>query len=179
MKITQIAIILFIAGIICPAFVNAENIKGSEAPQYMNSSQFLLNKKVVGETILSAALSTGRNYDRLFGFQGTADYRFHKHFSAGVSGHLTFTNSDLNGHRIYDAALRFNYHMLNKKRSTPLRYDLYGGLSWGSEIYPSEVKFVKGFIAAHMGFRYRLDAKWLAFAEAGTRNSSIGLAFSF
>ena len=157
----------------------SKNSSESKLPQSVLSLHYMLDQYGLDEFVIAGAMTTGNEYERLFGGQMSADYRFTRKFSLGVQGNFYVLSTDLNEPREYALALRTNYHIVKFERFKPNPFDVYIGLSFGSEVYPSQVKFTEGFIAAHLGARYKLDDKWMVFSEVGTRNSSIGLAYSF
>ncbi|MGZ2370315.1 hypothetical protein ACXR6G_11045 [Ancylomarina sp. YFZ004] len=151
----------------------------NEAPQTVVSSKYILNQYDLNRFVISGAITTGSEYDRLFGGQISADYRLSKRISVGGQGDFYFSSSYLNGNREYALALRSNYHVLKIEKFRKDPWDVYLGLSIGTKVYPAAVEFYNVFLGVYVGARYNLDEKWKVFSEIGTRNAALGLAVSF
>lgn len=131
-----------------------------------------------GKSILSAGVSTGPAYGEGFGFQAMFDYRVAKRVSVGVQGNIYFLESKLDEWRQLSANARVNYHLLKQHKLFPNKWDLYVGAFAGTDLKGEHGKIEKleAFFGAHMGIRYKINRSLMAYLEAGTRNTSIGVA---
>jgi len=156
-----------------------DNKNETEFPQTVISSKYILGEYDLNRYVISGAMTTGSEYDRLFGGQASIDYRLSKRFSVGGQGNFYFLSSDLNGNREYALALRSNYHFMNMEKFKNNPWDIYLGLSLGTKVYIAAKEVKDAFVGVHVGARYKLDEKWMVFSEIGTRNAALGLAVSF
>lgn len=140
-------------------------------PYYLRSNMF-------GKSILSAGVTTGPAYGEGFGFQAMFDYRVAKRVSVGVQGNIYFLESKLDEFRQLSANARVNYHILKQHKLFPNKWDWYVGAFAGADFKGEggEIDELEAFFGAHTGIRYKINRSLMAYLEAGTRNTSIGIA---
>jgi hypothetical protein len=178
----SLSLIVLTALLLSGLNVNAANKKNESEtafPQSVLNSKYILNQYDLNRFVISGAITTGSQYDRLFGGQGSIDYRLSKRFSVGGQGNFYFLSSDLNGNREYALALRSNYHFMSIEKFKKNPWDIYLGLSFGTKVYIAAKEMDDAFVGVYVGARYSLDEKWMLFSEIGTRNAALGMAFTF
>ncbi|WP_372751471.1 hypothetical protein [Labilibaculum sp.] len=177
--IQKIFLSIALIGFLFSYTANAKTIVG-EVPQSVIKSRYIMNDNLFGKTILSGALTNGVQYDSGFGLQGMLDHRFMNRVSMGLQGNLYFLESDLSSTRQLSASLRINYHLIKEKRFESNDWDWYIGGNLGADLEGGNKKIsqTQWFTEIHTGLRYKLNYKWLLFAEIGSRNSALGLAIS-
>ncbi|MDQ2178556.1 hypothetical protein [Marinifilum sp. D714] len=148
--------------------------------QTVIKSRYILKDHMFSKSILSGGVSTGPEYDGGFGLQGMFDYRLAERFSVGVQGNLYFLESRLDEFRQLAVNARANYHLLKQHKTDPNYWDWYVGIDLGGDLEGSgkKIKEFNEFAGVHMGLRYKMNHRWIVFAEAGSRNASIGLALN-
>ncbi len=182
MKILNLTLLtVFLCAGLNLSATNYDKDAESKNPQSVVNSRYVLKNNQVGQLILSGGLTTGVEYNKGFGLQGTFDYRMTDRFSAGIQGNLYLLESKLDSFRQLAINLRGNYHLINQNKLWPSSWDCYVGLDLGGDIEGGNKKIEEfnGFVGVHTGARYKINHKWAAFAEVGTRNASIGLALIF
>lgn len=152
----------------------------AKLPQTTIESRNIMNNNLFGELILSGGLTSGLDYNGGFGMQGMLDYRFKNHFSVGFQGNIYFLESSLTSRRQLAIDLRANYHFIKEKSYDENNWDWYIGIDLGEDIRGRDKKITAfdGYVGIHTGLRYKLNYKWMVFAEIGSKNTSIGLALS-
>lgn len=148
--------------------------------QTVIKSRYILKDNMFAKNILSGGISTGSEYDGGFGLQAMFDYRVAERFSIGLQGNIYFLESELNEFRQLAVNARANYHLLKQHKINPNHWDWYIGVNFGGDLEGSgkKIKEFNEFAGVHMGLRYKMNHRWIVFAEAGSRNASIGLALN-
>ncbi|MGQ1911619.1 hypothetical protein ACT3CE_17780 [Marinifilum sp. RC60d5] len=150
-------------------------------PQSVVESRYVLNDNMFGKSILSGGITTGPEYSGGFGIEGMYEYRIADRFSIGLQADVYFEESSLSKGRDLTVGTRANYHLIKENRIEANNWDWYVGLDLGVDLDGvfNEHKDPEAYYGAHTGVRYKLNYRWLTFAEVGTRNASIGLALMF
>ncbi|MCY1635000.1 hypothetical protein [Marinifilum sp. D737] len=146
--------------------------------QTVIKSRYILKDNMFAKSILSGGISTGSEYDGQFGLQGMYDYRVSERFSLGAQGNLYAQESDLSEGNFWTLNLRSNYHFLKQHKINPNHWDWYIGVDLGVDANGLTDIDPEAFVGAHMGLRYKINHRWIAFIEAGSRNTCVGLALN-
>lgn len=151
------------------------------APQSVINSRYVMNDNLFGRSILSGGLTTGPEYSGGFGLEGMFEHRIVDRFSIGLQADLYFMESSLSKGRDLTVGIRANYHLIKENRICINDWDWYVGVDLGVDLDGvfNENKDPESCYGVHTGVRYKLNYRWLTFAEVGTRNACIGLAIMF
>nr|WP_320118755.1 hypothetical protein [uncultured Marinifilum sp.] len=151
------------------------------APQSVVNSRYVMNDNKFGRSILSGGITTGPEYGKGFGLEAMFEHRIVDRFSIGLQADLYFEESSLSKGRDLTVGTRANYHLIKENKIGINNWDWYIGVDLGVDLDGvfNEHKDPEAYYGAHTGIRYKLNYRWLTFAEVGTRNACIGLAIMF
>lgn len=160
---------------------NKEKEANATNPQSVVNSRYVMKDNVFGKAILSGGITTGPEYAGGFGLEGMFEYRIVDRFSIGLQADLYFEESSLSKGRDLTVGTRANYHLIKENKIGLNNWDWYIGVDLGVDLDGvfNEHKDPEAYFGAHTGLRYKLNYRWLTFAEVGTRNACIGLAIMF